>query len=192
MEDNQQVSKVGSSIPNKRQITKDYSLNIQRALMNKLEATKREAHLEFKNTGGGLVITADAATFELIRQATAIYYSRMTQENILIQEEKDKSGNIIVEAQIHTKNDDILSNICQQSDNSVEKQLGKKTTSCKILRKPQLVLEVQRVMFKYNLGRAIDMLNNADVTKTTVNQIKGKLLTTGSTKYQLLPTCIKG
>ncbi|VDI13606.1 Hypothetical predicted protein [Mytilus galloprovincialis] len=88
MEDNQQVSKVGSSIPNKRQITKDYSLNIQRALMNKLEATKREAHLEFKNTGGGLVITADAATFELIRQATAIYYSRMTQENILIQERK--------------------------------------------------------------------------------------------------------
>ncbi|CAG2190666.1 unnamed protein product [Mytilus edulis] len=55
--------RVGSSIPNKRQITKDYSLNIQRALMNKLEAIIREAHLEFKNTGGGLVITADAATF---------------------------------------------------------------------------------------------------------------------------------
>ncbi|CAC5386529.1 unnamed protein product [Mytilus coruscus] len=59
--------------------------------------TKREVHLEFKTTGGGLVITADAATFELIKQATAIYYTRMTGENILIQEEKDKSNNIIVQ-----------------------------------------------------------------------------------------------
>ena len=73
-----------------------YILNFQRALINKLEATKREAHLEFKTTGGGLAINVDAATFELIRQATAIYYSGMTEENISIQEEKDKSNNIIV------------------------------------------------------------------------------------------------
>ncbi|VDI26823.1 Hypothetical predicted protein [Mytilus galloprovincialis] len=80
--------------------------NQRRALINKLEATKREAHLEFKTTGGGLAINVDAATFELIRQATAIYYSEMTEENISIQEEKDKSNNIIVQHSYKYSNND--------------------------------------------------------------------------------------
>ena len=85
------------------------------------------------------------------------------------------TGILPVEAQIHTKMMTFFSNICQQSDNSVEKQLGKRQLDVKSSGSHSWYIEVQRVMFKYNLGRAIDMLNNADVTKTTVNQIKRQI-----------------
>ncbi|XP_063427548.1 uncharacterized protein LOC134711049 [Mytilus trossulus] len=68
------------------------------------------------------------------------------------------TGILPVEAQIHTKMMTFFSNICQQSDNSVEKQLGKRQLAVKSSGSHSWYIEVQRVMFKYNLGRAIDML----------------------------------
>jgi hypothetical protein len=40
-----------------------YSLNITRALGKKLEATKRNPRCEYRFTEGGIIITADTATF---------------------------------------------------------------------------------------------------------------------------------
>ena len=51
--------------------SKNYNLNITRALQKKLEATKRNQHVEYKYTSEGMVVTADTATFELIRIAQA-------------------------------------------------------------------------------------------------------------------------
>ena len=52
----------------------DYTLNINKALKKKLKATQRNRTLQYKYTGGGIVITADAASFELFRMTTIAYY----------------------------------------------------------------------------------------------------------------------
>jgi hypothetical protein len=46
--------------------SKGYELNITKALYTKLEATKRAQNMQYELTGGGIVLTADTATFELI------------------------------------------------------------------------------------------------------------------------------
>ncbi|CAC5417513.1 unnamed protein product [Mytilus coruscus] len=84
-------------------------------------------------------------------------------------------GILPVEAQIHAKMVTFFCSICQQADNSVEKQLSKRQLTVKSSGSHSWYIEVQRVMFKYNLGRALDMLDNADVTKTTINQIKSQI-----------------
>ncbi|CAC5423170.1 unnamed protein product [Mytilus coruscus] len=85
------------------------------------------------------------------------------------------TGILPVEAQIHAKMMTFFCSICQQADSSVEKQLGKRQLTVKSSGSHSWYIEVQRVMFKYNLGRALDMLDNADVTKTTINQIKRQI-----------------
>jgi hypothetical protein len=45
--------------------TMDYTLNINRALKKKLKATQRNRTLQYKYTGGGIVITADATIYKL-------------------------------------------------------------------------------------------------------------------------------
>lgn len=44
-------------------VLNQYSLNITRALGKKLEATKRNQRCEYRFTEGGIIITADTATF---------------------------------------------------------------------------------------------------------------------------------
>ena len=61
-------------------ITNTYTLNIDKALKKKLDATKRQQNVLYEYTKGGLVITAVAATFELLRIAANIYYENL-QEN---------------------------------------------------------------------------------------------------------------
>ncbi|CAC5386525.1 unnamed protein product [Mytilus coruscus] len=85
------------------------------------------------------------------------------------------TGILPVEAQIHAKMITFFCSICQQADNSVEKQLGKRQLTVKSSGSHSWYIEIQRIMFKYNLGRALDMLDNADVTKTTINQIKRQI-----------------
>jgi len=48
----------------------NYTLNITKALHKELEATKNNLNVEYKYTNGGIVLTADAVTFELLRLAT--------------------------------------------------------------------------------------------------------------------------
>ncbi|VDI00740.1 Hypothetical predicted protein [Mytilus galloprovincialis] len=49
---------------------KNYTLNITKALYKNLEATEINLSIEYKHTAGGIVLTADAVTFELLRLAT--------------------------------------------------------------------------------------------------------------------------
>jgi rRNA-processing protein FCF1 len=44
-------------------------LSITKALYKKLEVTKRAPNMQCELTGGGIVLTADTAIFELIRTA---------------------------------------------------------------------------------------------------------------------------
>ena len=53
-----------------------YTLNINRALKKKLKATQRNRTLQYKYTGGGIVKTADAASFELFKMAAIAYYEK--------------------------------------------------------------------------------------------------------------------
>jgi hypothetical protein len=83
----------------------NYNLNITRALQKKLEATKRNQHVEYKYTSGGMVVTAGTATFELIRIAS-IHYFESTQGNkdvIHIRKYTDKSNSIVVQYTIKIK-----------------------------------------------------------------------------------------
>jgi hypothetical protein len=56
---------------------KNYTLNITKALYKKLEATKRNLKVEYKYTNGGIVLTADAVTFELLGLATLSYFANL-------------------------------------------------------------------------------------------------------------------
>ena len=80
-----------------------YSLNITRALGKKLEATNRNQRCEYKFTEDGIVITADTATFELIKIATLQYFEKYSEhkESVNIRNITDKSASTVVQYTIH-------------------------------------------------------------------------------------------
>jgi hypothetical protein len=57
-------------------ITNTYTLNIDKALRKQLDATKHHQSVLYECIRGGLVITADAATFELFNPLVAMAISR--------------------------------------------------------------------------------------------------------------------
>ena len=77
-------------------INKPYALNIQKSLLKKLEATKKSL-IEFSMTGGGLTAQADAASFELLKEATLQYYKLYTPDELecKITMSKDTAGNCV-------------------------------------------------------------------------------------------------
>ena len=56
--------------------TKGYTLNIDRALRNKINACKK-VNVDYNFTGGGITGEMDTATFELFRAACTTFYSRL-------------------------------------------------------------------------------------------------------------------
>ena len=60
---------------------------------------KRAANIEYTYTHGGIVIKADVATFELLKQATTEYYGNLpkSQGTATIQKELDKSKTATVQ-----------------------------------------------------------------------------------------------
>ncbi|CAG2248026.1 unnamed protein product [Mytilus edulis] len=88
-----------------REIIKNYSLNVDKALLKKLEATQRSTSMEYKQTNGGLVIKADAATFELLKHATVAYFEELPCNigKATIQRETDSSKNATVQITIKMK-----------------------------------------------------------------------------------------
>ena len=54
---------------------KHYTLDIEKSLAKKLEATKRNVALEYQMTGGGLKGIMDAASYELMKKAMIQYYT---------------------------------------------------------------------------------------------------------------------
>jgi hypothetical protein len=84
---------------NKEDYTKNYSLDTTKALYKKLEATKRNFNVEYKYSNGGIVLTADAVTFELLRLATLNYFENLPEiiGQANIREITDKSQATIVQ-----------------------------------------------------------------------------------------------
>jgi hypothetical protein len=86
---------------NKEDCMKNYTLDITKGLYKNLEATKRNLNVEYKYTNGGIVLTADAVTFELLRLATLNYFENFEiigQANI--RKITDKSQATIVQLMI--------------------------------------------------------------------------------------------
>jgi len=84
---------------NKEASVHNYNLNITKALQKKLEATKRNTNIEYNFTNGGIVITADAVTFELIRIATLNYFETLPEPKgqINITKTTDKTQSAVVQ-----------------------------------------------------------------------------------------------
>ena len=84
---------------NKEDNTKNYSLATTKALYKKLEATKRNLNVEYKYSNGGIVLTADAVTFELLRLVTLNYFENLPEiiGQANIREITDKSQATIVQ-----------------------------------------------------------------------------------------------
>ena len=70
---------------------RDYQLNIERALAKKLKASQREFNIDVCVKGGGTTITADAVTFELLKEATLLFYG----DNI--DKTTDRTGKAVVQ-----------------------------------------------------------------------------------------------
>jgi len=60
---------------------KNFSLNLEKALENKILATKRDIQFEYHCTGGGIVGSMDAITFELVKNAIPHYYDIISIDN---------------------------------------------------------------------------------------------------------------
>ena len=58
-------------------VESNYILNVNKALSKKLEATQRKQNIEYVFKEGGIAMTADAVTFELLRLATIQYFEQL-------------------------------------------------------------------------------------------------------------------
>ena len=77
-------------------INKSYTLNIQKSLAKKLEATKRTS-VVYSMTDGGLTIQADAASFELLKEAIMQYLKSFPAAKVeyKLTSSKDTGGNYV-------------------------------------------------------------------------------------------------
>ena len=78
--------------------TRDYTLNVNRALRNKINAGK-EVKVEYELTGGGITGSMDTATFEMFRAACRIFYTSFPEDKGFceINDTDDKDGVSIVQ-----------------------------------------------------------------------------------------------
>ena len=60
---------------------KNFSLNLEKALENKMLATKRDIQFEYHCTCGGIVGSMDAITFELVKNVIPRYYEIINIDN---------------------------------------------------------------------------------------------------------------
>ena len=83
----------------------DYTLNINKALKKKLKATQRNRTLQYKYTGGGIVIPADAASFELFEMVSITYYEKPSLDGTRahIQTNVDGTGRAVVQYTINIR-----------------------------------------------------------------------------------------
>jgi len=84
-------------------ITKNnYELNIDKALYKKLKATKRVQNIVYEQKGGGMVVTADTATFELFKHAVTNYFQNFPCENGCSSQttSTDRTGSSVVQITI--------------------------------------------------------------------------------------------
>lgn len=84
------VAKIGITF------TKPYSLNIEKSLLKKSKAAKRN-HISYNCTGGGFTAELDAITFELFSNACEIFYIQSANSFYDVRKDvsNDKSGNTV-------------------------------------------------------------------------------------------------
>ncbi|WAR04301.1 hypothetical protein MAR_019670 [Mya arenaria] len=82
----------------------NYDLNVDKALLKKLHAAKRTDNVKIEHTNGGIVMTADTATFELLKAATLVYYRKKDSSEVTIEQSTDRGGNNIVQFTIRVNN----------------------------------------------------------------------------------------
>jgi uncharacterized FlaG/YvyC family protein len=86
---------------------KNCSLNLQKALENKILARKRDIQFEYYCTGGGIVVSMDAITFELVKNAIPCYYENINIDNrrAEVTNDIDKNGlNLSKVLKLHENN----------------------------------------------------------------------------------------
>lgn len=86
-------------------ITKNnYELNIDKALYKKLTAKKRVQNIVYEQKGGGMIITADTATFEFFKHAVINYFQNFLCENGCSSQTTSTSGLSVVQITIKVDN----------------------------------------------------------------------------------------
>ena len=83
----------------------DYVLNVEKSLAKKLQAAKREYNLDiaYKDGGSQIVLTADAVSFELLKESALIYFSNPQEASI--SRTFDKTGKSVVQYTIRYMSD---------------------------------------------------------------------------------------
>ena len=78
--------------------TRDYTLNVNGALRNKINACK-EMKVKYELTGGGITGSMDTATFELFRAACRVFYTTLPEDQGFCKtnDSDDKDGVSIVQ-----------------------------------------------------------------------------------------------
>jgi hypothetical protein len=83
-------------------VESNYILNINKALSKKLEATQRKQNIEYIFKEGGIVMTADAVTFELLKLATIKLFEQL-EGQAHIRKVDDKTRTATVQYTIKVK-----------------------------------------------------------------------------------------
>jgi hypothetical protein len=84
-------------------VESNYTLNVNKALSKKLEATQRKQNIEYVFKEGGIAMTADAVTFELLRLATIQYFEQLEgQAHIRKVDDKTRNSHCSVYHQSQT------------------------------------------------------------------------------------------
>ena len=79
-------------------LTKSYTLNINKALLQKMNSCDR-VHVEYEVTGGGITGVMDTGTFELFPLACSVFYKNLpkTERRSLIDYSEDHNRRAIVQ-----------------------------------------------------------------------------------------------
>ena len=85
--------KTNGTHASKGQRVKDFSLNYEKTILKQLQAAKRDTCVEYTETGGGIKGTAEAVSFELIKEALQHFYDNYPTENGTIHIDRDTQTN---------------------------------------------------------------------------------------------------
>ena len=103
------------------------------------------------------------------------------------------SGLLPVEAQIHKRKLTFFNNVCQQPDNSIEKQLAVRQSTVKTMKSNSWFIEIKKILWKYDLGNIDELITNPSPKlqwKNRVNKVVNEhwkdIITVQASLYQSL------
>ncbi|CAC5396747.1 unnamed protein product [Mytilus coruscus] len=135
---------------------KTVTLNLDKAVSKKILDMKREVHIEYEQTKGGVVGTADAVTFELIKNAIPHYFNTKIANNrhVKVTEDQDRRGLTVKQTPQDDTNLPTQQVLMDQPCKTIQNQNGAKCSKCKrnVQTRAFIVTEV-------NTGFTIDAQN---------------------------------